>query len=47
LNARERIEKRAEINSLRDKEEAKIMGGFKKIFPLDETTENLEKIERY
>jgi hypothetical protein len=34
LNARERIEKRAEINALRD-------------FPLDDTRENSEKIERY
>jgi hypothetical protein len=47
LNAKEREEKRLEINILRDLEEQKIMGGFKKIFPLDEIRQNESRIEKY
>jgi hypothetical protein len=32
---------------LRDLQEKSIMGGFKKIYPLDELKENEEKIQKY
>jgi tubulin polyglutamylase TTLL6/13 len=47
LTAREKDEKREELNVLREMEERNLLGGYEQIYPLDEIRANEERIQRY